>query len=102
MKRVLLLAALALAMSAPLAYAEPVRDGDDLRAAHEKVQEALKDLERAQKANHYDMGGHAAKAEQALRNAEQEMALAVEFVRRDHDKRDRAERDRDHDRRDER
>ncbi len=86
MKKVLLFSSLLLAMSAPAAFGEPVRDMDDLRRAHEKVQEALRELEHAQKANHYDMGGHAAKAEQDLRNAEREMGEAVEFVRRDNEK----------------
>ncbi len=83
MKKVLLLASLAVAMAAPVAFAEPVRDGEDLHRAHEKVQEALRELEHAQKANHYDMGGHAAKAEEALRHAEHEMAEAVEYVKHD-------------------
>ncbi len=88
MKKVLLLSSLLLAMSAS-AFSEPVRDVEDLKRAHEKVQEALKELEHAQKANHYDMGGHAAKAEQELRNAEREMAEAIEFVKHDHDKHDK-------------
>jgi len=83
MKKVLLLAFLTFAVSAPAAFAEEVRDRQDLRKAHEKIQEALKELEHAQKANHYDMGGHAAKAEEELRHAEREMAEAVESVKHD-------------------
>jgi hypothetical protein len=90
MKKILLLAAmttsmLALPMLANTAFAEEVRDKGDLRAAHEKIQNALKDLERAQRANHYDMGGHAAKAEEDLRHAERELHEAIES--REHDKR---------------
>ena len=65
------------------AIADPVRDRPDLHAAHEKVKLAIQDLERAQAANQYDMGGHAAKAEKLLREAEHEMHEAVE-ARRDH------------------
>ncbi len=89
MKKILLLTSLAFTLSAPAAFAEEPRDLQDLRQAHEKTQDALRELERCQKANHYDMGGHAAKAEQALRQAEREMAEAVEFVRKDHEKHDK-------------
>jgi opacity protein-like surface antigen len=86
MKKILLLASLALALSAQVALADNVKDAPELRNAHQKIQEALKELEHAQKANHYDMGGHAANAEKALREAEHEIAEAVEFVKKDHDK----------------
>jgi hypothetical protein len=38
-------------------------------------------MERAQAANHYDMGGHAAKAERLLHDAEHELNMAVEWAR---------------------
>jgi hypothetical protein len=85
MKRSLALVPFLFLVTAGAAYAEEVRDWHDLHRAHVKVQESLKDMERAQAANHYDMGGHAAKAEALLRQAEREMRAAVEFVKHDHD-----------------
>jgi hypothetical protein len=61
--------------------AGPVRDWKDLHAVHEKVQNAIKDLEKARAANHYDMKGHGAKAEQLLREAEKELHEAVEAAK---------------------
>ena len=39
-------------------------------------------MERARGANHYDMEGHGAKAEERLRAAERELDLAVQSARR--------------------
>ena len=39
-------------------------------------------MEHARAANHYDMDGHGAKAEDALRHAEHELDLAVQASRR--------------------
>jgi hypothetical protein len=87
MKKTLLAAplVLALAFSAGAAYAEPVRDWKDLEAVHKHVQEAIHEMERAQASNHYDMDGHAVKAEEALRHAEQELGEAVESAKRHHE-----------------
>lgn len=63
------------------AYAKEVRDWKDLEKVHEHVKEAIHEMERAQKANHYDMGGHAAKAEEALRHAERELHEAIESAK---------------------
>ena len=69
-----------LAVSAAL-IAGPVKDWHDLHAVHEKIQTAIKDLERARAANHYDMKGHGIKAEQLLREAERELHEAVEAAK---------------------
>jgi len=63
------------------AYAEKVRDWKDLEKVHEHVNEAIHEMERAQKANHYDMGGHASKAEEELRHAERELHEAIEAAK---------------------
>jgi hypothetical protein len=63
---------------AALAY---VRDWHDLDAVHRHVNEAIGEMQRARAANHYDMAGHGAKAEEHLRAAERELGLAVEAAR---------------------
>jgi hypothetical protein len=70
MKSLFLIISLATVLSAGIARGEPVRDWHNLHNAHLKIHEVLKDMTRAQAANHYDMGGHAAKAEELLRHAE--------------------------------
>jgi len=60
------------------AYAAEVRDWHDLEKVHKHVEESIKEMERARAANHYDMQGHGAKAEQLLREAEKELHEAVE------------------------
>ena len=83
MKTVLLAAgtAVALAAAAIYAYAEPVRDWHDLDAVHKHVIESIHELEHARAANHYDMMGHGAKAEEHLRAAERELGLAVDAAK---------------------
>lgn len=83
MKKLLLIAPLFLFPFANVALAKEVRDWHDLERVHVKINEAIKDMERAQAANHYDMGGHAAKAEELLRNAERELHEAVESAKHD-------------------
>jgi hypothetical protein len=58
--------------------AGPLKGHHYLDAAHNKIKTAISAMEAAQKANHYDMDGHAAKAEQLLRDAEHEITLAAE------------------------
>jgi len=70
-----------LSFAAGIALAERVRDWPDLRAAHEHTREAIKEMERARAANHYDMAGHGAKAEEHLRAAEHELTEAIEAAR---------------------
>ena len=56
--------------------AGPLKGHVNLKEAHNKIKMAIAAMERAQKANHYDMEGHAAKAEALLRQAEQEISMA--------------------------
>jgi hypothetical protein len=70
-----------LSFAAGIAVAERVRDWHDLEGAHKHVQEAMAQLDRARAANHYDMAGHGAKAEEHLRAAERELHDAVEAIR---------------------
>ena len=58
-----------------------VRDWHDLEAVHNHVLEAIHELETARAANHYDMAGHGAKAEEHLRAAEHELHDAIEAAR---------------------
>jgi len=64
-----------------LAYAAEVRDWHDLEKVHKHIEESIKEMERARAANHYDMQGHGAKAEQLLREAERELHEAVEAAK---------------------
>lgn len=80
MKRTLTILALCLSFMAGAALAY-VRDWHDLDAVHRHVNEAIGEMQRARAANHYDMAGHGAKAEEHLRAAERELGLAVEAAR---------------------
>ncbi len=64
-----------------VAYAAEVRDWHDLDKVHRHIEESIKEMERARAANHYDMAGHGAKAEQLLREAERELHEAVESAK---------------------
>lgn len=66
------------------AFAEPVHDWAELDAIHGRILQEITEMEKISKANHYDMGGHAAKAEQLLRQTEQELHLAVESAKAAH------------------
>jgi hypothetical protein len=76
-----LFALAATTLLAGIAYADPVRDWHDLDKVHEHVKESIKEMERARSANHYDMAGHGAKAEDLLRQAERELHEAVEAAK---------------------
>ena len=78
MKKLLLAIAVSLSFVSGLVYAETMRDIRDLREAHEHIKESIREMERVRTANHYDVGGHAAKAEEHLRKAERELNEAVE------------------------
>ena len=54
-----------------------VHDWKDLDRIHKHLQETLREMEKARKANHYDMDGHGAKCEELVKQAEQEEAQAV-------------------------
>jgi len=64
-----------------LLFAKEVRDWRDIHSVHENIKHAINEMERARSANNYDMQGHGAKAEQYLRQAEQELELAVKAMR---------------------
>ena len=78
MKKFLLSATAALLFVTGYAVAEKVHDWHDLDAVHNHVQEAIHEMENARAANHYDMNGHGAKAEDLLRQAERELHEAIE------------------------
>ncbi|HUO59366.1 MAG TPA: hypothetical protein VMU24_01780 [Candidatus Acidoferrales bacterium] len=81
MKKAIAVATLCLSFAAGAAFADRVRDWHDLDAVHKHVNEAIHEMERARAANHYDMAGHGAKAEEHLRAAERELGLAVDAAR---------------------
>lgn len=81
MKKALLAVAAGAVLTAALAFAGPVKDWHDLDKVHNHVQEAIHEMERARAANHYDMAGHGAKAEDLLRQAEKELHDAVEAAK---------------------
>jgi hypothetical protein len=78
MKKTLSVLALALSFVAGAALSAQVRDWHDLDAVHKHVTEAIHEMDRARAANHYDMMGHGAKAEEYLRAAERELGLAID------------------------
>ena len=76
-----------LAIAAPLGLAvakdetptkKPAARHPNLSAAQILISEAFSKLEAAQKANEYDLGGHAAKAKALLQQAADEVKLAAE------------------------
>ena len=83
MTKAIAVAVLAVCLSfvAGIAVAERVRDWHDLQAAHNHVQQAIHEMEHARDANHYDMAGHGAKAEEHLRAAEHELHEAIEAAK---------------------
>jgi len=78
-----LLAVSALVLFSGLAFAE-VRDWRDLEKVHKHLAESIHEMERARAANHYDMEGHGAKAEQLMRDAERELHEAIEASKAHH------------------
>jgi hypothetical protein len=81
MKKLLLACVLGLSLAVGVAYAEPVRDWHDLDAVHKHVVSSINEMARARARNDYDMDGHGAKAEELLKQAEQELKLAVESAK---------------------
>ena len=73
-----------LSFAAGIAVADRVRDWHDLEAVHHHVEEAIKELDHARAANHYDMAGHGAKAEEHLHAAEHELHDAIETIKAEH------------------
>ena len=81
MKTALLTAAAVLSLGVGVAVAEPVHDWRDLDAVHTHVQEAIHEMADASARNHYDMDGHAKKAEDLLKRAERELNRAIESAK---------------------
>ena len=82
MKRISAILTLALAFTAGVVVTAQVRDWHDLEKVQQHVTEALNEMERARAANHYDMQGHGAKAEEHLRAAQRELDLAIQASHR--------------------
>ncbi|MGA2861528.1 MAG: hypothetical protein ACLQFF_04445 [Steroidobacteraceae bacterium] len=79
MKKTLLIALAGVSIAAgAVALADMVHDWHDLAKVHNHVVEAIHEMEHAREANHYDMAGHGAKAEDLLRQAEHELHEAIE------------------------
>jgi len=73
----------ALALAAPLGLAmakdaKPIKGHPNLAAAQKYANQAADKLTAAQKANEYDLGGHAAKAKDLLDQAKTEIKAAVD------------------------
>jgi hypothetical protein len=81
MKKITAVFALTLAFISGALVSAQVRDWHDLDRIHQHVMEAIHEMERARAANHYDMDGHGAKAEEHLHAAEHELDLAVRSSR---------------------
>ena len=82
MKKTLLVALTGLSLGAgAVVFAQRVHDWRDLDKVHNHVLEAIHEMERARAANHYDMNGHGAKAEEFARQAERELGAAVEAAK---------------------
>jgi hypothetical protein len=81
-KYILAGAALSLSFVGGALFARQARDWHDLDEVHKHVIESIHEMERARAANHYDMDGHGAKAEEHLHAAEHELDLAVRAAQR--------------------
>jgi hypothetical protein len=82
MRNILLISAAALSLGAgAVALADKVHDWHDLDKVHQHIVESIHEMERARAANHYDMAGHGAKAEELLKQAEHELHEAVEAAK---------------------
>jgi hypothetical protein len=78
MKKVISAIALASAFATGAVLSAQVHDWHDLDDVHKHVVESLNEMQRAREANHFDMMGHGAKAEEHLRAAERELGLAID------------------------
>jgi len=78
MKKTLSALALASAFATGAILSAQVHDWHDLDAVHKHVVESINEMEHARAANHYDMMGHGAKAEEHLHAAERELGLAID------------------------
>lgn len=81
MKRIVSAVALASAFATGAILSAQVRDWHDLDNVHKHVLESINEMDRAREANHFDMMGHGAKAEEHLHAAERELSLAIDASR---------------------
>lgn len=81
MKRIVSAVALASAFATGAILSAQVRDWRDLDNVHKHVLESINEMDRAREANHFDMMGHGAKAEEHLHAAERELSLAIDASR---------------------
>jgi hypothetical protein len=81
MKKVIAAAAIALSFAAGVGVSAQVRDWHALNEVHKHVIESIHEMEDARAANHYDMMGHGARAEDHLRAAERELSLAIDAAK---------------------
>jgi hypothetical protein len=77
-KSLVLVSCSAACFAAGLASAQIVRDWHDLAKAEAKIQQVQWEVERAARANGFDMNGHAGKAVDALKVAQFEVHAAVQ------------------------
>ena len=79
MKRKLAIVGVSILMGAGVSAlaAGPFAKHPNLEAAHKLLQDATMKLTEAQKANEYDMAGHAAKAKQLINEAQTEIMEAA-------------------------
>jgi hypothetical protein len=75
---------LAVAVASLSALAGPMAGHPNIIAAREDASHAINKLRNAQKANEYDLGGHAKRAEELLVQAIEEMRLAAEADEKKH------------------
>jgi hypothetical protein len=73
----LVLALAAAAAVVTTVMAGPMEGHPNLIAAREDAEHAIQKLKNAQKANEYDLGGHAKRAEELLAQAIEEIKLAA-------------------------
>ena len=78
MNKILSALALTSAFATGAMLSAQVHDWHDLDEVHKHVIESIHEMDRARAANHYDMMGHGAKAEDHLRAAERELGLAID------------------------
>jgi hypothetical protein len=78
MKKLLSALALTSAFATGAMLSAQVHDWHDLDDVHKHVMESIHEMEHARAANHYDMMGHGAKAEEHLHAAERELSLAID------------------------
>ncbi len=67
-----------IALLAGAAYAAPFPRHPNLGAAHNHLAMAMEKITAAQKANEFDMGGHARKAKELIEQAQKELVEAAE------------------------